>query len=412
MGPLKYREFRLLWLGWVFLVTGSWVHQMTSGWLILKLTDSPFMLGLNGAFMSIPFLITSLYGGAVADRVDRRKLLLVTQGIGMLVAFIPGVLTALDLIQVWHIYALSSVSWTIAAFDSPARHALIPTLVPRSELMRAIALTSVLRRSMGLVGPLIGGIVLTTGGIAGAFFVYAFFNSALFICIVLMRPQKTELEPQTTSTGRAILDGLAAMSSNRILFGILSLEAIHTFFATYHELMPVFARDVLKVGPMGLGFLYAAPGVGAFVGMLIMVAAGNVKKKGVLFFITALTQPVVVALFALSPWLVTSMVMLLIAGVLDVVGGTVRNTMIQLVTEERLRGRVMAMNSMVHRGLSPLSGLQAGTVATFIGAPLAIAAGASLALAYAGSLLRRIPEIRRYSETSVETRLKADPQSG
>ncbi len=398
MGPFKYRDFRLLWGGWLFGAMGSWIHQLTSGWLILELTNSPFMLGLNGVFMSVPFLIMSLYGGALADRMDRRRLLILAQSLATLLAFIPGVLTELGVIRVWHIYALSFVSWTVAAFDAPARHALIPSLVPREDLLRAITLTSILRRVTALIGPLIGGFAISTIGIAGAFFVYAIFHSVVLLSVLLMRSHPTELERKGKSMARSIIDGLKIMQRHPVIFGILTLEAVHTFFGSYQELMPVFARDVLQVGPTGLGLLYASPGVGAFLATGVLILMGDVKKKGPVFMVTAFLQPTMVAFFALSPWMSFSMTILMFVGLVDVVGGTLRNTMLQLSAQEQMRGRVMAMNMMVHRGLGPMSGLQAGSLATFIGAPLAITTGVVIVLTYASFLFHRTPELRKYTE--------------
>jgi predicted MFS family arabinose efflux permease len=198
--------------------------------------------------------------------------------------------------------------------------------------------------------------------------------------------------------GRAILDGFKLIRGNPVIYGILSMEAVNTCFVTYQQLMPVFARDILQVGPTGFGFLYASPGVGALAGSALLVLMGDIKRKGLLFVTTVLIQPVTIILFALSPWMVTSMIMLALSGVLDVIGGTVRNAILQLSTRDQMRGRVMGMNMMVHRGLGPLSGLQAGAVATFAGAPFAVAAGAALFIAYAVFMIFRIPELRRYEE--------------
>ncbi|NIO07861.1 MAG: MFS transporter [Deltaproteobacteria bacterium] len=398
MGPFKYRDFRLLWFGWLFAAMGSWIHQLTSSWLILELTNSPFMLGLNGVFMSVPFLIMSLYGGALADRMDRRKLLVLAQCCLTLLAFIPAVLTYLEVIRVWHIYALSFISWTVAAFDAPARHAMIPSLVPREHLMRAIAVTSILRRVTALIGPLIGGFAISTVGIAGAFLTYALLHSMVLISVILIRSHPTELEHKGTSMARSIVDGLKEMQRHPVIFGILTLEAVHTFFGSYQELMPVFARSVLEVGPTGLGFLYASPGVGAFLATGVLILIGDVKKKGPVFMVTAFLQPVLVGCFALSPWMGFSMGVMMLVGLIDVVGGTLRNTMLQLSAQERMRGRVMAMNMMVHRGLGPMSGIQAGTLATFFGAPFALTTGVIIVLSYATFLFHRTPELRQYSE--------------
>jgi MFS family permease len=367
-------------------------------WLILELTNSPLMLGLSGVFMSVPFLITSLYGGALADRMDRLRLLRVAQAVTTCLALTLATLAALGVIKVWHIYTLSFLSWTVGAFDGPARQAMIPSLVPRSDLMSAIALTSVVRRGTALVGPMIGGFAITLVGISGAFFVHATFDATVLLTLFAMRLPAGQMEQRRAPMGRAILEGLKSIRANPVIFGILSMEAVNTSFVTYQQLMPVFARDILRVGPTGFGLLYASPGVGALVGSALLILTGDVRKKGRLFVTTAFIQPITIALFALSPWMLTSMLMLALSGVLDVIGGTVRNAMLQLSTRDHMRGRVMGMNMMVHRGLGPLSGLQAGALATFIGAPFAVTAGATLFIAYAFFLLFRIPELRRYEE--------------
>lgn len=396
MGPLRYRDFRLLWIGWVLGATGSWVHQVATLWLILELTNSAFMLGLSGIFMSVPFLVTSLFGGALADRMDRRKLLVVTQAIAVILAFIPGVLSGLGVIQVWHLYALSFVSWTVGAFDAPARHAMIPSLVPEKQLMGAIALTSVIRRSTALVGPMIGGGAITFFGVTGAFFLHALLNVMVLVTIFQMRPGKDAIDLRRAPMGRSIIEGLKTARGSRLIFGILCVEAVSTMMVTYQPLMPIFARDILKVGPAGLGLLYTSAGVGALIGSAILVKMGDVKNKGKIFLLTALVQPAAVLLFGLSPWLILSMTMLAVSGGLEVIGGTVRNAMLQLSTENRMRGRIMGLNMMVHRGLGPLSGLPAGAAATLIGAPLAISGGAAFFIFYALFMFVRVPELHRY----------------
>jgi hypothetical protein len=245
---------------------------------------------------------------------------------------------------------------------------------------------------------MIGGFAISLVGIAGAFFAHAIFEASVLATLLAMRRPTGELERRGSPMGRSILDGLKSIRSNPIIFGILSMEAVNTFFVTYQQLMPVFARDILRVGPTGFGLLYASPGVGALLGSAILILTGDVRKKGRLFVTTVFIHPITVALFALSPWMVTSMLMLALSGVLDVVGGTVRNAMLQLSTRDQMRGRVMGMNMMVHRGLGPLSGLQAGALATFIGAPYAVTAGATLFIVYAVLLLVRLPELRRYED--------------
>jgi MFS family permease len=399
LGPLKYRDFRLLWTGWLLGAAGSWVHQIASQWLILELTNSPFLLGVSGIFMSVPFLITSLYGGALADRMDRRKLLVYAQAINTVLAVVPAILAALGLIQVWHIYVLSFLTWTVNALDAPARQAIVPGLVPRNELVRAIALTSVVRRSTALIGPMIGGVSIAAVGVAGAFFIHSAFSLAVLLTLLFLRSPTTEQEPRTTSMGRSILDGLRFVRDNALVGAMLTIEAMNTMFAIYSNLLPVFARDVLHVGPVGLGLLYTAPGVGALVASGALVALGDFRGKGRMFLVAACLKPAAMGLFALSPWMPLSLLMLTLVGFFDVVGGTVRHTMLQLMTRDRMRGRVMSMDMMVHRGLGPISGVPQGAAATLLGAPLTLAGGCALVILYVLAVATRMPALRRWQDT-------------
>ncbi len=398
LGPLRYRNFRLIWTSWTLAATASWVHQVVTNWLIFELTDSPLMLGLNGIFISVPFLITSLYGGALADRMDRRKILVICQVISTILAIIPGILTGLDVIRVWHLYTLGLLNATITGFDGPARQALIPTLVPRGELMRAVALTSAVRRSMALVGPMIAGLGISLLGVTWTYFIYAALHGMVLLTLSLMRMPAMEAPIETKSMTRSIVEGFRSAFDNRVIWGILSIEAVNTFFVTYRVLLPVFARDILSVGPTGLGLLYSAPGIGALTGSALAIAMGDVKKKGRLFTISVFTMPLALILFSFSVWMPASLVFLALVGLLDIVGGTVRNTMLQLSIDERMRGRVMSMNMMVHRGIGPLSQLQSGAIASLVGAPWAVAGTSIFFIIYGTFMLLRLPELYRYSQ--------------
>jgi len=398
LGPLQHRNFRLLWTSWAVAASASWIHQVATMWLIFELTDSPFMLGIMGIFSSVPFLITSMYGGALADRMDRRKILLTAQVVSTVLAIVPGVLTGLDLIQVWHLYTLGLLNATITGFDGPARQALIPTLVPRGDLMRAVALTSAVRRSTALIGPMIAGLGISLLGVTWTFFAYALLHGMVLIALCLMNTIAVEASIQRTSMTRSIVEGFRSILGNRFLWGLLSFEAVHTFFVTYRVLLPVYARDILNVGPTGLGLLYAAPGIGALIGSALAIAMGDVKKKGLLFTVSSFTMPLVLILFSFSTWMPASLLFLVLAGVLDIMGGTVRNTMLQLSITEGLRGRLMSMNMMVHRGIGPLSHLQVGAFASLVSGPWAITGACTFFLIYGTFLLLRLPELYRYPQ--------------
>lgn len=398
MGPLRYRDFRLLWTGLVLNGTASWVYQVTSGWLVYELTGSPLLLGLSSSFSAIPMIVVSLYGGALADRMDRRRLLLITQILTTLLAFVPALLSALGLIHAWHIFALNFLIHTVASFDGPPRQALIPSLVPRSELMRALALTSVIRRGTALIGPVIGGSAISMTGATGSFIVQAFLLVIVVLCTYFLRAPEAQLETRHRSMSRSVLDGLKYIYEDPFMFAMFGIEAMTMSFAMYVQILPVFARDVLKVGPTGLGFLYAAPGVGAVIASAAMLTIGDVKKKGRLFMVTALAKPVAAAIFALSTSMPLSLVMLGLVGLLDVAGGTARTTILQLCTAEKMLGRVMSMDLIIHRGLGTLNGIPLGAMASVVGAPFALAGGSLTVLVYIVSASIRVPSLHRYPE--------------
>ena len=274
--------------------------------------------------------------------------------------------------------------------------------------MRATALTSGVHRSTALIGPTIGGMGISLLGASGTFFVYALLHGIVFLTLLCLRVPAGVIVPRRSSLSRSILDGFQAVRDNRILWATLSLGAIHTFFVTSQTLMPVFARDILEVGPTGLGLLYSSSGVGAVLGSAFTIAMGDVKKKGRLLFLSDFSKPLALVLFALSTWVPASMLLLVYAGLFDIVGNAVRTTILQVSTDEQMRGRVMAMNMMVNRGLGPLSGLQSGALASLVGAPPAIGTGALLFVIYAIFLFLRVPEVYRFQKPSPQENLPAE----
>lgn len=249
-----------------------------------------------------------------------------------------------------------------------------------------------------LIGPVIGGSAISMTGAAGSFFVQAFLLVIVVLCTFLLRAPVAQLEARQRSMSRSVLDGLRYVYDDPFMFAMFGIEAMTMSFAMYVQILPVFARDVLEVGPTGLGFLYAAPGVGAVIASAAMLTIGDVKKKGQLFMVTALAKPVAAAIFALSTSMPLSMLMLGLVGLLDVAGGTVRTTILQLSTAQKMLGRVMSMDLIIHRGLGTLNGIPLGAMASVAGAPFALAGGSITVLIYAVSAFMRVPSLHRYPE--------------
>jgi len=261
--------------------------------------------------------------------------------------------------------------------------------------MKATALTSSVHRSTALVGPMIGGLGISLFGVAGTFLVYALLNGIALVLFRFIKEPESARGLASKSVSKSILEGFHFVMENRVLWGVLSLGTVHTFFVTSQTLMP---RDILDVGPTGLGLLYSASGMGSLLSSGLAFAMGDVKKKGRLLFISDFSKPLALVLFASSSWMPVSMMLLVYASIFDMVGLIVRATILQLLADEVTRGRVMSMNMMIQRGLTPLSGLQSGALASLIGAPAAMATGAALFVFYGIFLFFRMPEVYNYRQ--------------
>jgi MFS family permease len=398
MGPLGQRDFRLLWLGLVVANTGSWMQQVTQNWLLWELTHAPIALGFYGLCRSVPFVVVSLYAGALADRLDRRRLLLASNAINALFPLGVGAMVALGQIQPWHIYLAAALSAVADSFDGPARQALIPALVPRAQLMSALSLMAGLRRATSLVGPSLGGLAVLWLGTAGAFFLNAGGYGAVVLGVALMHT-RTPPQPGSARDDLAMVrEGLAYVAHHPLLGTLLGIEALVTLCTSYYGMMPVFADAILGVGPGGLGLMMSAPGLGAVLGAIGLASRGEVEWKGRLFVVAGSLFGLSLVAFAASRVFALSLVALAAAGLLDTVYGGVRNTIVQLAVVERFRGRVMSLQMLTQRGLGPSGNFLTGSLAMLVGAPWAIA---SLALVATGLGIWRgigFPTLRDFRE--------------
>jgi MFS family permease len=372
LGALQQRDFRLLWIGMVVSQTGSWMQQITQNWLLWELTHSPLMLGVYGLCRSVPFIACSLYAGALADRVDRRRLLILTNCVNAVFPIVVGALVALGLVEPWHIYLAACCSAVVDSFDLPARQALIPALVPREQLMGALALTSSIRRATGLIGPSLGGVVVVVVGAAGAFFLNGAGFLAVVAAAVLMNARIGRPTAAAAPAMTMVREGLSYVMHHRLLGTMMGVEAFVTICNSYQAILPLFADDVLKVGPAGLGLLMSAPGLGAVLGSVGLVSRGDVYNKGRLMLVSGALLGVAMICFAWSQLFWLSLIALAAVGFFDIVYGAVRNTIVQLAAPDRFRGRVMSLHTLTNRGLGPGGNFVTGGLAAVVGAPAAL----------------------------------------
>jgi len=375
---LRHRDFRLLWLGQIVSITGSQMQLVAINWHVYLLTKSAFALGLVGLSRGIPIIVCSLGGGVVADAVDRKKLMVVTQTVMLVCAAVLTAATLSGLKTVWPIYLLSGIAAAAQAFDTPARQALMPTLVPEEDFPNAVSLAVIVFNVAIIVGPAIAGFILAETGPGIIYGINAISFMAIIAAVVAMRTSgKPDLQRgrrEALSFG-ALKEGLRFVWQTPIIVQTMTLDFAATFFGSATLLLPIFAQERLHVGARGYGFLAAAPAVGSVLTALVMARLGTLRRQGRLVVASVAVFGVATAAFGVSTVYWISLLMLATLGAADTVSTVLRQTIRQLVTPNHLRGRMTSINMMFFMGGPQLGEWEAGTVAGFIGAPLSVVVG-------------------------------------
>lgn len=377
---LHERNYVLYIAGQFTSQLGSWAEQTAVAWILYELTNSPLLLGLSGLARAVPMIALTLIGGAVADRVPRRALLLFTESAMLALSLAVGLLALVGRLEFWHLYVLSFASGALSAFSVPARQAMFAGLVPRSDMQSAVKLNAVAVRSGALLGPSLGGVALAYGGYALPFLVNAATFLAMVIALGAMRlPPAPRTDAGSLGAGlwAGMTGGLSFVWRNPMLKVALGLEVVSGLFGHNVTLITIIARDVIATGPEGLGLLLSALAAGALLAMMIMVAV-EVKRHVHVILAAGAAYTGLLAAFALSPWLALSMVLLFALGAADGAWAVTRNSLAQLLVPDELRGRVMSVVVLATRGSAPLGRLQGGFLAGLVGGPAAVLFGAAV----------------------------------
>jgi MFS family permease len=396
---LRHRDFRLLWMGQIVSVTGSQMQLAAINWHIYLLTGSALSLGLVGACRAVPIIFCSLMGGVVADVVDRRRLMMATQSVMLLCSATLAVVTFRGLRHVWPIFLLTAIASAAWAFDTPARQALMPTLVPLKDFPNAVSLSMLMFQIGLIVGPPLAGFILASYGPALVYTINAISFIAVIVGVALMRtsgrPEKDENQPPRISL-EALLEGLRFVWRTPIIVQTMTLDFVATFFASANQLLPIFAKDILRVGAQGYGFLAAAPAAGAIVTGLLMARLGPLKRQGLLVIVSIAVFGAATIAFGLSRAFWFSLLMLALIGGADTISTILRQTIRQLATPNKLRGRMTSINMIFFMGGPQLGEVEAGTLAALIGAPLSVVTGGVACLVAAAIALGVARNLRRY----------------
>jgi MFS family permease len=391
---LQHRNFRIYWTGQIISLIGIWMQNVAQGWLVLRLTNSPFYLGLVSFMGSLPIFLFCLPGGVLADRFEKRKILLFTQICSLCLALLLAILTFLKTIEIWHIMVIATVFGIVNSFDIPSRQSFTFEMVGRDDLQNAIALNSVSFNAARVVGPAIAGILIAWIGEAGCFFLNALSFLAVIVSLIIIRPEIKPAFTGSSSLGKEMQEGLRYLQQNTLIMVVIAMIAISSLFGmSYNVLMPVFARDVLKIGARGLGFLMAGSGCGALVGAFT-VASQSRMKPGETFLYGSLSYSLFLIAFSFSHATWLSILLLVGVGWGMIAQNVTANTLVQTTVPNELRGRMMSMYSLVFMGLMPVGNLIAGAIAQRLGAPFAVGLGGVIALSAALIVRWRFAEVR------------------
>jgi len=395
---LKNRRFFYLWSGQLLSIAGTQMQIWALFWHIRSLTEQPIALGGVGLARILPVIVFSLIAGAIADSLNRRKIMFITQGFAALLALLLGLLTQFGQITIWHIYAWTAFQAVAIAFDSPARQALVPNLVPAKDLPNAFSMTSIAWQTGAILGPALTGFVIALGGQASVYYINAVSYLAVILALILIGdvPQKKSDDVKVVSW-TSIKEGIQFIVNKPIILSTMLLDFVATFFASANTLMPIMAVDILKVGVIQYGWLSAAQSAGAVLAALIVSQVHELRRQGPIFLGSVIVFGVATVIFGLSGSVALAWCALAVTGAADSVSTIIRNTIRQLQTPDHIRGRMTSVNQIFFQGGPQLGEVEAGVVAQLFGAPFAIISGGIGCIVGMILIIRKWPFLLTYN---------------
>jgi MFS family permease len=409
---LRHRSFRLLWFGLILSTTGTYMQSAAVLWHIHEHSPEPIALGAVGLVTILPVLVFSLVAGAIADAVNRRHLLILTQFTLALLAALLGWLTLRGADSLPVIYIVIAASAAVSTFDLPAHQALVPNLVPRDTLTNAFSLDSIAYTTGAILGPTLGGLVIASLGVANVYLINALSFTAVIFALLAMGPVnqaagRSSQEVAMPHASRnhaanfqsAIADGLRFVFRQPIILGCMLLDFFATFFSSATFLLPIFAKEILAVGVRGYGWLVAAPSIGAGIVAGVFSMRKEVKHQGPILLGAVGVFGLATIGFGLARAFWLTFLSLAFTGAADAVSTIIRNTIRQIETPDQLRGRMTSVNQIFFMGGPQLGELEAGLVGQGFGAPFAVVSGGIGCILALGIITLRFPELRRYGSS-------------
>lgn len=393
---MRHRDYALLFWGQLISAAGTQVQQVVVAWQVYLLTNSAVALGALGLMAAIPRLIFSLVGGVYADALDRRRLLIVVNAVLAAMSAVLALCTIFRVINAPIIFAVVFLSAIASAFEFPTRQAIIPTLVPRAQMADAMSLSMVMMQLTFIIGATAGGFILAQFGIANSYWIDVASYFVVIGSLLVMRVPRVPAERRAQAGLAALADGMAFLRAHPVILAVLSLDFFATFFGSPRALFPVYARDILRVGPTGLGLLQAGTAIGAIALAPLTGRIGHMPRQGLWVVRAIIAWGVCIVVFGALPgplWL--SVLLLAGAGAADMVSMILRGIVVQLTTPDELRGRMSAVNAMFVIGGPTLGQFESGLVAGLTTPEFSVISGGAACIAAALVIARLVPGLLR-----------------
>jgi len=366
---LRYRDYSFLFMLALFAVSAQQMRLAQNLYQVYEISGSAFLLGMTGLAQGVPIFALGLFAGTLADFLDRKTILLITTFGNLIVALALGVLTLAGLIEVWHILAGTAITSALNIVLNPTRMALISHLVPRSHLTNAVALNSSVSQGSHFIGPMLGGLSLAWMSTGHAYLFNALFYIPAAVAVVLLKTPAVDKTGQEKFSVASYLGGVKFLFSEPIILTLVMLDFIVVGFGYYRPLLPIFAKDILFVGPAGFGMLSSAPAIGGVLGTFALLSIGDVKAKGLLALWSFILYAAALGVFAISTNFALSLLLLGAMGLANSLQAVMRQTSFHLLTPDHVRGRAFSVFNMFSQGANAAGGAEVGFMAALLGAP-------------------------------------------
>lgn len=393
---LSYPAYRLMLIGQFISLIGTQMQVVGLNWHVYELTHSAVALGGLGLNRFIPIVIFSMIGGSFADTHNRRTILFITQSLLAVLSLILAILTVLGHMNIILIYVIGALSAMVVSFDNPARQALTPSLVKKEHLPNAMSINMISWQTATILGPTIAGFILAKLGVSSIYFLNAVSYLAVLFALFFMKTEYKQTFSTTKVSWHSAKEAITFVRSKSILWSTMTLDFFSTFFSSATSLLPIYAKDILHVGPQGLGILFAAPAIGAVASGFAVAHMGTVRKAGKILLISVAVYGLATVIFGISSLFFLSFFALILIGAGDSLSTIIRGTIRQLETPDYIRGRMTAINMMFVMGGPQLGEFESGVLAAAVGAPLSVVIGGVGTLLTVGIISWKIKSLRAY----------------